>query len=129
MSVNKAIIIGNIGKDPEVKFASSGTAVCNLSVATTRQWKDKHEEIHKETEWHKVSAFGHTAIICGEYLKKGAQVYIEGRLQTRKYDKDGVTHYSTEIVCENMKMLGGRSEQQQNESAPAQNEESDDVLF
>jgi len=113
MSVNKVILIGNLGRDPEVRYSVTGTAVCNLSIATTRQRKDKNGDMtQKETEWHKVSVFGRTAEVCGEFLKKGAQVYIEGRLQTRKYDKDGVTHYSTEVVCEFMNMLGGRGEQQ-----------------
>jgi len=111
MSVNKVILIGNLGRDPEVRYAGSGTAVCNFSLATTRQWKDKNGEQQKETEWHKVSAFGRTAEVCGEYLKKGSQVYIEGRLQTRKWqDKEtGADKYSTEIVCESMKMLGSRA--------------------
>ena len=108
MSVNKVILIGNLGKDPEMRYLQGGTAICNISIATTRQWKDKNGEQQKETEWHKVVAFGRTAEICGEYLKKGSQVYIEGRLQTRKWqDKEtGADRYSTEIVCETMKMLG-----------------------
>jgi single-strand DNA-binding protein len=110
--MNKVILIGHLGRDPEVKYAASGTAVCNMSLATSRQWKDKQGETKKETEWHRLSAFGRTAEVCGEYLKKGSQVGIEGRLQTRKYDKDGVTHYSTEIICDSMKMLGNRGDAQ-----------------
>ncbi len=110
MSVNKVILIGNLGRDPEVRYAGSGTAVCNFTMATTRTYKDKQGERKDETEWHRVVAFGRTAEVCGEYLKKGSQVYIEGRLQTRKWqDKEtGADRYTTEILAENMKMLGSR---------------------
>lgn len=108
-SVNKAIIIGNLGADPEVRYMPSGDAVANLSIATTDKWKDKDGEKQERTEWHRVNAFGRLAEIMGEYLKKGSQVYIEGSIQTRKYtDKDGVEKYSTEIRATEMKMLGGR---------------------
>ena len=109
-SVNKVIVVGNLGKDPETRFLPDGKAVCNFSVATTDTWKDKATGEKKEaTEWHRVSSFGRLAEICGEYLKKGSQIYVEGRLQTRKYEKDGQDHYSTEIIADTMKMLGSRS--------------------
>ena len=109
-SVNKVIVVGNLGKDPETRFLPDGKAVCNFSVATTDTWKDKASGDKKEaTEWHRVSAFGRLAEICGEYLKKGSQVYIEGKLRTRKWqDKEGQDRYSTEIVANEMQMLGGR---------------------
>ncbi|WP_448505922.1 single-stranded DNA-binding protein [Immundisolibacter sp.] len=107
--INKVILIGNLGKDPEVRYTAGGSAVANLSVATTESWKDKQTGEKKEaTEWHKVVLFGKLGEIAGEYLKKGRTVYIEGRLQTRKYqDKEGVERYSTEIVGSDMQMLGG----------------------
>jgi single-strand DNA-binding protein len=109
-SVNKVILIGNLGRDPETRYLPSGGAVTNISVATTDTWKDKASGEKKEaTEWHRVAFFGRLAEIAGEYLKKGSQVYIEGRLQTRKYQKDGQDHYSTEIVADQMRMLGSRS--------------------
>ena len=119
MSVNKVILIGHLGKDPEVRYATSGTAVCNFLMATTRTYKDKQGERKDETEWHKISAFGRTAEVCGEYLKKGAQVYIEGRLQTRKWQEKetGADRYSTEIIVEHLEMLGSRP--QQGQSNPA----------
>ncbi len=109
-SVNKVIIVGNLGKDPEVRYMPSGSALCNVSVATTRQWKDKTSgEKQQETEWHRVTFFDRMAEIAGEYLKKGSAVYVEGRLKTRKYtDKDGVEKYSTDIVATEMQLLGGR---------------------
>ena len=109
-SVNKAIIIGNLGKDPEMRYMPSGDAICNFSLATTDSWKDKNGEKQEKTEWHRISMFGKLAEIAGEYLKKGSQVYVEGRLQTRKWtDKDGQERYTTEIVADRMQMLGGRS--------------------
>jgi len=108
-SVNKVILIGNLGRDPEVRYLPSGDAVANLNIATTEKWKDKSGEQQEQTEWHRVAFFGRQAEICGEYLKKGSSVYIEGRLQTRKWtDKDGVERYSTEIRGDRMQMLGGR---------------------
>ena len=110
-SVNKAIIIGNLGKDPEVRYSASGVAVCNVSVATTRAWKTKEGEKQEETEWHRVVFYDKLAEIAGEYLKKGRPVYVEGRLKTRKWqDKDGVDKYTTEIVCDHMQMLGARDD-------------------
>jgi single-strand DNA-binding protein len=109
-SVNKVIVVGNLGKDPEVRYMPSGSAICNITVATSRQWKDKTSgERQEETEWHRVTFFDRMAEIAGEYLKKGRPVYVEGRLKTRKYtDKDGVEKYATEIIATDMQLLGGR---------------------
>jgi single-strand DNA-binding protein len=106
-SVNKVILLGNLGRDPETRYTTGGDAVTNLSIATSEQWKDKSGEKQERTEWHRVVLFGRQAEIAGEYLKKGRSVYIEGRLQTRKYtDKDGVEKYSTEIVGDRMQLIG-----------------------
>lgn len=110
-SVNKVIIVGNLGRDPEVKYSPDGTAICNISVATSRKWKDKGSgETKEETEWHRCVAYGKTAEVIGEYLAKGRSIYIEGRLKTRKWqDKDtGADRYATEIIIDQMQMLGGR---------------------
>ena len=109
-SVNKVILIGNLGKDPEVRYAPSGSAICNVTIATSRVSKDKTSgERQEQTEWHRVVMFDRLAEIAGEYLKKGKSVYIEGRLQTRKWtDKEGVERYSTEIIANEMTMLGSR---------------------
>ena len=109
-SVNKVILIGNLGKDPEVRYMPSGSAICNVTIATSRQWKDKTSgERQEETEWHRVVFFDRMAEIAGEYLKKGRPVYVEGRLRTRKWtDKDGVEKYTTEITATDMQLLGGR---------------------
>jgi len=108
-SVNKVILIGNLGRDPETRYTTGGDAVTNLRIATTETWKDKAGEKQEKTEWHTVVLFGRQAEIAGEYLKKGRPVYVEGRLQTRKYtDKEGVEKYSTEIVGDRMQLLGGR---------------------
>lgn len=106
-SVNKVILLGNLGRDPETRYTTGGDAVTNLNIATSEQWKDKNGEKQERTEWHRVVLFGRQAEIAGEYLKKGRSVYIEGRLQTRKYtDKDGVEKYSTEIVGDRMQLIG-----------------------
>src|SRR5262249_47789230 len=108
-SVNKVILIGNLGRDPETRYTTGGDAVTNLNIATSEQWKDKSGEKQERTEWHRGGLFGRQGEIAGEYLKKGRSVYIEGRVQTRKYtDKDGVEKYSTEIVGDRMQLLGGR---------------------
>ncbi len=108
-SVNKVILIGNLGRDPETRYMPDGGAVTNVSIATTETWKDKAGEKQEKTEWHRVAFFGKLAEIAGEYLKKGSQVYVEGRLQTRKWqDKDGQDKYTTEIVADRMQMLGSR---------------------
>lgn len=110
-SVNKVILVGNLGADPEVRYMPSGDAVANIRLATTDRYKDKQSGEFKElTEWHRVSFFGRLAEIVNEYLKKGSSVYIEGRIRTRKYQaQDGTDRYSTEIVADQMQMLGGRS--------------------
>jgi single-strand DNA-binding protein len=109
-SVNKVILIGNLGRDPETRVFPDGGTLCNVTIATTRQWKDKTSgEKQEETEWHRVVFRDRLAEIAGEYLKKGRPVYVEGRLKTRKYnDKDGVEKYTTEIVAEQMQLLGSR---------------------
>ena len=109
-SVNKVIIVGNLGRDPETRYLPSGEGVTNIRVATTDRWKDKASGEQKEaTEWHRIAFFGRLAEIAGEYLKKGSQVYIEGRIRTRKWqDKEGHDRYSTEIVADTMQMLGRR---------------------
>ncbi len=108
--VNKVILVGNLGQDPEVKYMPSGQAVCNISIATTDSWSDKATgEKQERTEWHRVVFFRRLAEIAGEYLRKGSQVYIEGRLQTRKWqDQSGADRYTTEIIANEMQMLGGR---------------------
>ena len=121
-SVNKVIIVGNLGADPESRFAPSGDAVCNIRVATTETWKDKQTGEKKEsTEWHRIGFYGRLAEIAGQYLRKGSQVYIEGSLRTRKWqDKNGQDRYTTEIRGDEMKMLGGKPEGQ---SHPQQHEQ------
>ncbi len=108
--INKVILVGHLGRDPEVRYTPSGSAVANVSIATSDSWKDKNTgEQHDRTEWHRVVFFNRLAEIVGEYLKKGAQVYVEGRLQTRKWqDKEGNDKYTTEIVANEMQMLGSR---------------------
>lgn len=112
MSVNKVILIGNLGRDPELRYMQSGSPVAQLNVATTRRWRNKQtNEMVEETEWHRVSVFGPQAEHCNNYLSKGRQVYVEGRLRTRSYDdKDGIKRYSTEIVADTVQFLGGRGE-------------------
>jgi single-strand DNA-binding protein len=109
-SVNKVILIGNLGRDPEIRYATSGSAICNVTIATSRNWKDKDSgEKQEETEWHRVVFYDRLAEIAGEFLKKGRPVYVEGRLKTRKWtDKDGVEKYTTEIVADQMQLLGSR---------------------
>ena len=109
-SVNKVILVGNLGKDPEVRYTADGAAIANITLATTDTWKDKTSGEKKEaTEWHRVSFFGKLAEIAGQYLKKGRSVYIEGRIRTRKWqDKEGQDRYTTEIIADQMQMLGSR---------------------
>jgi single stranded DNA-binding protein (ssb) len=111
-SVNKVILVGNLGRDPEVRYSPDGAAICNVSIATTSQWKDKATgERREETEWHRVVFYNRLAEIAGEYLRKGRSVYVEGRLKTRKWqDKDGIERYTTEIIADQMQMLGGRAD-------------------
>jgi single-strand DNA-binding protein len=127
-SVNRVTLIGNLGRDPEMRYLPSGEAVANLAMATTEKYKDKAGELVEQTEWHRISFFGRMAEVCGQYLKKGSQVYVEGALRTRKYtDKEGVERYSTEIRGDRMQMLGGRQDsgsdggqQEQRTQRPAQ---------
>jgi len=109
-SVNKVILIGNLGRDPEVRYTPNGNAICNVTIATSRNWKDKTSgDKMEETEWHRVVFYDRLAEIAGEYLKKGRSVYVEGRLKTRKWqDKDGVEKYTTEVIADQMQMLGSR---------------------
>ena len=108
-SVNKVILVGNLGQDPEVRYLPSGDAVANITLATSSKYKNKTGEMVEETEWHRVTFFGKLAEIVGQYLKKGRSVYVEGRIKTRKYtDKDGVEKYATDIIANEMQMLGGR---------------------
>lgn len=108
-SVNKVILVGNLGRDPEVRRMPSGDAMVSLSIATTDTWKDKSGERQEKTEWHRIVIFGRLAEVAGEYLKKGSQTYFEGRLQTRKWtDKEGQEKYTTEVVADRMQMLGSR---------------------
>jgi len=107
--INKAILIGNLGSDPEVRYTQSGAAVANFTIATTEKWKGQDGQMQEQTEWHRIVAFARLGEICGEYLSKGSKVYIEGRIQTRKWeDKDGNARYTTEIVAREMKMLDSK---------------------
>ena len=123
-SLNKVIIIGNLGKDPDIKYTQNGTAVANFSVATTFKPKDGDEK----TEWHRIVAWDRLAEIIGEWVKKGSQIYIEGRLQTRSWEKDGVTRYTTEIIAERMLMLGSKDKTQDN-FEPKTTPENDDIPY
>jgi single-strand DNA-binding protein len=124
-SYQKVIICGNIGRDPEIKYTANGTAVCSLSVATSRSWKDKNSgERQEETEWHRVVAYDRLAEILGEYTKKGSKVLIDGRLKTRKWeDKDGIERYTTEIVAESMQMLDPKSDGERAERPRSQGQQ------
>lgn len=109
-SVNKAILVGNLGKDPEVRYMTNGEAVASVTLATTDKWKDKQGQPQEKTEWHNLSFFGRLAEIAGEYLRKGSQIYVEGRISTDKWqDKEGKDRYTTKIVVQQMQMLGGKS--------------------
>ena len=135
-SVNKVILLGNIGADPEVRYTQAGDAVVNLSVATSEQWKDKATGQHKEnTEWHRVGIFGKPAEVAAQYLKKGSKIYVEGRIKYKKYtDKAGVERMSVEILSESFKMLGNstgakEAAPQQREAKPATSDMNDDIPF
>jgi single-strand DNA-binding protein len=120
-SVNKVILVGNLGRDPEMRYLPSGEAVANLAIATTDKYKDKTGQMVEQTEWHRVSFFGRTAEVCGQYLKKGSQVYVEGSIRTRKYtDKEGVEKYATEIRGDRMQMLGSRAGSSEADGYPSQ---------
>lgn len=118
-SLNKVQLIGNLGKDPEVRYTASGMAVATFSIATNESWKDKEGQPQERTEWHNIVAWQRLAEICGEYLKKGKKVYIEGRLQTRSYeDKEGIKRYTTEIVAQDLILLGAREGTENGSPAP-----------
>lgn len=106
-SMNKVFLLGNLGKDPELKYLPSGVAVCNFSIATTKSWKDTDGNVQEKTEWHNIVSFRKVAELCGEYLKKGSKVLVEGELQTRMWEKDGVKHYTTEVVLNEVTFLDG----------------------
>lgn len=119
-SVNKVILIGNLGRDPEMRYLPDGAAVCNFSIATTESYKDKSGEKVDKTEWHRITAYRKLGEICGQYLKKGSQIYIEGKLQTRKWtDKDGAEKYTTEIIADRMNMLGSKRDSEPEIKQPA----------
>ncbi len=120
--LNKASLIGRLGKDPEVRYTPDGTMVTNFNLATDEQWKDKNGEKVRKTEWHRIVTFGKLAEICGNYLAKGKLVFIEGKIQTRSWDdKDGVKHYATEIVASDMKMLDSKGQGKTEDAAPHAN--------
>ena len=123
-SLNKAMVIGHLGRDPELHYLPDGTAVVNISVATTATYKDKEGKKQESTEWHRIAFFGKLAEVIGEYTKKGSQIYVEGSLQTRKWtDKDGVEKYTTEIRANEMKLLGGRGANSSGGDAPPAGDE------
>ena len=125
-SVNKVILIGNLGKDPEMRHMSNGDAVTNITIATSESWKDKSGEKQEKTEWHNVCFFRKLAEIAGQYLKKGSSVYIEGKLTTRKWvDKSGVDRYTTEIIADKMEMLGGKPAASEQRVEPVKSDFSD----
>ena len=131
--INKVILVGNLGADPEVRYTAGGTAIASLSVATSEQWTDKQSGQKQErTEWHRVKLFGRLAEIAGEYLKKGRQVYVEGSLRTDKYtDKQGVERYSTEIIASDLQMLGGdggKQEGSHQQRAPSRQDHNDYIV-
>lgn len=136
--INKVILVGRLGKDPEIRYTADGKAIANLALATSEIWKDKQDQQQENTEWHRVVVFGGLAEVVGQYLKKGSQVYFEGKLQTRKWqDKDGQDRYTTEIVVDGfngqMQMLGGNSETatqkpQQQAQQPSQDDDFDDDI-
>lgn len=141
-SLNKVTLIGSLGRDPEIRYMPNGDAACNLSVATSESWKDKSGEKQERTEWHRISMFGKLAEIAGQYLAKGSSVYLEGKLQTRKWtDKDGVEKYTTEIIADRMQMLGGKEQrhgqqqeqrqesQQSRQQRPTADSFDDDIPF
>lgn len=108
--MNKAMLIGNLGNDPEIRYTQKGTPVATFSIATTERWKDAEGEQQEHTDWHRIVAWKGLAEICGDHLKKGSKVYIEGKMQTRKWeDGNGVTHYTTELIAKNLEMLGGKN--------------------
>jgi single-strand DNA-binding protein len=132
--INKVILVGNLGADPETRFTATGAAITGIRIATSESWKDKQGEQQERTEWHSITFFGRLAEIAGEYLRKGSQVYVEGRLQTEKWqDKDGNDRYTTKVIANEMQMLGAKSEQAQRtkpeRTQPADDGFQDDIPF
>jgi len=132
--INKVILLGNLGQDPETRFTAGGTAVCKFSLATSRKFTGKDGQKQEKTEWHRIVAWAKLAEICGKYLTKGKQVVIEGRIEYGSYEKDGVKHYTTDIIAENMQMLGGGADNRSQESEsrfepPAGGVPDDDIPF
>jgi single-strand DNA-binding protein len=139
--INKVILIGRLGNDPEVRYTPDGTAVANFNIATSEEWTDKGTGERKErTEWHRIVAWRRLGEICGEYLSKGKQVYVEGKLQTRSWEKDGVTRYTTEVIASDVQFLGSRNagdtyksteppQSQKYEDPPLTNRQDDDIPF
>lgn len=122
MAVNKFIGIGNLGRDPEIRATAEGTAVANISIAITEKYKDKQGVQKEVTEWVNIAFFGKLAEVVAQYLRKGSKIYVEGKLKTEKYDKNGETRYSTKIIGERMEMIGGREEKKQNEKAESEDD-------
>jgi single-strand DNA-binding protein len=118
--LNKVQLIGNLGRDPELRHTQSGMAVCQLSIATTRTFKNKHDETQEETEWHRVTVWGKSGENCNTYLSKGSQCYVEGRLRTTSFEKDGIKRYSTEIIAHDVQFIGGRGAKSESSSKPAE---------
>lgn len=125
-SVNLVILLGNLGADPEVRYSPSGEAMCTFNMATTEKWKDKNGDQKEATEWHRVVLFGRIAEVAGEYLKKGSAVYIEGKNQTREYEKDGTKRYVHEVVGRRMQLIGGRSSGDRQEGGDARRQSGGD---
>lgn len=126
--LNKVILIGRLGRDPEMRYMANGEAVCNFSVATSESWKDKNGQRQEATEWHNVTMYRKLAEIAGQYLRKGSQVYLEGRIQSRKYQgKDGIERTAYEIIANEMKMLGGNAQVPAQKPQPAQEQAQDDI--
>jgi len=124
MSVNKVILVGNLGKDPEIRYTPQGTAVANFSMATSERYKDKDGQQQEKTEWHNIVAWRQLAEICGKFLSKGSQIYCEGKIQTRSYDdRDGNKRYITEIVMDQMQMLGSKGDSGERQQAPQQRQQ------
>ncbi len=117
--MNKSMLIGNLGNDPEIRYTQKGTAVATFSIATTEKWKDAEGVQQEHTDWHRIVAWRGLAEICGDHLKKGSKVYIEGKMQTRKWEENGITRYTTEIIAKSMEMLGGNNFDKEADSSSA----------
>ena len=129
MSVNKVILVGNVGRDPESRYLPNGDPVVGLSLATTEKWKAKDGSKQEATQWHRVSFFGKLAEIVGEYVKKGSQIYVEGRIEYREYEKDGVKRYSTDIIADKLQMLGGKPSEGKRREAEGSDTDDSSIPF